>query len=372
MKIKEVQTNVYECTNCQKQYKLMKSCEEHEINCIGLDRIFEHDAKFTYPTYLPDSISFYRYGKVNWSRSSYPVSLAFDRQSSINDKVDQIRYSYPFIREDKPNDTEIAYKNIQVNMFNWIACEENKNRVYIKNNKSLLGTVSIEFVFENGENILINNESKINFDLDSNGDIFIDLQKHNRIVKVRIIDNPVEIFESITEYVVPSKLSDDQVFYPKLKQLLNLVDGNYSVDEDIAKYFIKNTKLSPDNLPDYIRLDSRRVRHNTDDWLHVSSNSIHHFQGSSNSYGKKRGGINRYGGKTELEGLLTKFLFDEKFIVRDFYVNDRKIQFNECSWYCNPGAYKYYEDGVEIDSNIVTDLIASNDFKITVKYYYTK
>ena len=309
---KSITAEIYICEKCKKEYKNKIFCERHESACDfknSVAEIFVHDGTFTYPTIYFDSVQFYRMCKVGYNPADHHVWVYYDKQYTIGEENNPISINNNYFKDSDAYHTmnrlgKEEFFNYCDKLINsgWDSSKkvsEHENAIYVK--YSSLKYHDIYVTYERGPKLKVDFE-----DPESEyGDGKIPIIKNNRIKKIEIFDKEILKKEIVsTIHTLDTDMKDNLMYVKKEEKLYEFEKGHYGTKEEVAKEFLKKTKMDLSDLKGYINLEGRRVSHNTDDWLNIETRKIEHFQGSR--YGGNSYGMVPYHGKTLEEAILCR------------------------------------------------------------------
>lgn len=321
---KPITAEVYICEKCKKEYKNKIMCERHESACefkSTVAEVFVHDGAYTYPTIYLDAVKFYRMCMVGYYPADHHVWVYYHKQYTIGEESNPISINNHYSKDcDAYNTMNRLGKE---EFFDY--CDElvssrwdfpkkvsaHENVIYVE--ESSLKYHDIYVTYERGPKL------KVDFDdpKAKYGNGKIPIIKNNRIKKIEIFDKENLKKELVsTTHTLDVEMKDNLMYVKGSKTLYEFDKCFYGVKEEVAREFLDKTKMDLTNLRGYVRLDGRRVAHNTDDWLNIETRNVEHFQGS-----RYRGtvyGMAPYYGNT-LEGAI---------LCRAFVKSDQRVKFS--------------------------------------------
>jgi hypothetical protein len=320
---KELKAEVYICEKCQKEYKSKSLCYKHESICDfrgSVAEVFVHDGKYTYPTIFMDSVEFYRMCMVSYTPADHHVWVYYNKQYTIGETSDATSSNNNYVKD--CDAYEIMNRLSRKEFFDF--CHETRssrweskqipvheNFIHVK--ESSLKNHDIYVIYEKGDKIKVDYK-----DPDRKyGDGFFPIKKNNRIKRIEIFDKEILKKELIkSTHTLDTEMTDNLIYMKNRKILFEFDKCHYSVDEDVAREFLKKSKMDLSEVDGVITLTGRRVAHNTDDWLDIKTKKVRHFQGSraeATIYG-----LRQYHGATEEEAILQ----------RAFSKSDQRVQYS--------------------------------------------
>ncbi len=341
------------CEYCGKTSTSQKTIEKHEPQCTRtIESIIHHDGKYTIPTIYSDSFEFLRFCNVrNYGEVNYHLWLNIDRQFTIGESKHHNWVNNNYAASCDAHNKLIVFKN------KYFAYSDDEtqfeNTIYIK--PSSLKNCSVIVTFKNDKTIEYSH-TQYNRNHSYDKRFPINLTKNNPIVRVDIIDKPVQIKKKVKNITLNLTAPKHSVYNASHKKLLIPATSNYSVDIDLAKYWLKNTMADKSKLPKVISITERRASSNVDDYLQISDLQITHFQGSRPITTIM--GLITINGDTKKSALLTNAIKNSKMESLD----DKIITIGEVSLKLSNKSYSYNIDDKSIDfKNVVDDKIVSFD-----------
>lgn len=366
---KTVTKMMYMCETCGKTSSVEETIQKHELNCQGtIENIVHHDGKYTTPSQYLDIFEFIRLcNPKEYGKPDYHLCLNINRQFTIGNKSYFYGTNNYYHTGCKPYMKLVEFEN---KYFAWSDDKnELKNVIYIT--PESLRKNSVVVTFKSGKTVKYLHSD---YSWDANDDSYpINLKKGDPIIRIDLIDKPVEIKKSVETIKLDLKKPEHSVFKPDSNVLLIKSTSNCTIDLDLAQYWLKHTDANINEIKT-IALTDRRRAHNLDDYLNVNKNEITHFQGSR-ADNSKIIGLKKIKGKTEKSAILCK-IFNEKCRLVDFpdakfYIKDTELiiksEYHDGLY--DTSAKFFNADGVEISFDTVYDMLMENDNTLTYTKY---